>query len=55
MSVPVIDANVSTEVAMPARSAVQSDPRIYSRWAGVLALVLVVLSTFSMMCVQSTL
>jgi hypothetical protein len=49
------DAIVPTKVVMPARSTSQSDPRLYARWAGALALVVVVLSLFSMMYVPATL
>jgi hypothetical protein len=55
MSVPVIDASVSTEEVMRARSARRGDPRLYARWAGALALVLVVLSAFSMVFVPAML
>jgi hypothetical protein len=49
------DARVSTEVVMPAPSTSRSDPRLYARRAGALALVLVLLSLFSMMYVPATL
>lgn len=45
----MLDASISTEVGIPARSTRQCNPRLYARWAGALALVLVVLSAFSMM------